>query len=155
MSKKTKALSGAAQDAYFRRLLKAHPNLPAEERDQLVRQLRQEIAQLRVRKGVPRQDGVAHINVVAPEDGVLSPAPTTATFDFDPFSPNVIVVVRTAGRDAALAALGSIDSVDHLRLLARQQKLSLDASLWSAAEIRLAIVMAAERRIANRKAAAG
>ena len=49
MAKKTKALSGASQDAYFRRVLKAHPNLPAEERDGLVRQLRQEIAQLRLR----------------------------------------------------------------------------------------------------------
>ena len=36
MGKKTKALSGASQDAYFRRVLKAHPNLPAEERDRLV-----------------------------------------------------------------------------------------------------------------------
>ena len=49
MRKKTKALSGASQDAYFRRVLKANPNLSADERDQLVRRLRQEVAQLRVR----------------------------------------------------------------------------------------------------------
>jgi hypothetical protein len=49
MGKKTKALSGASQDAYFRRVLKAHPNLPAEDRDRLVSRLRQEIAQLRLR----------------------------------------------------------------------------------------------------------
>ena len=55
----------------------------------------------------------------------------------------------------ALAALGAIDSVDNLRLLAREQKLSLAPGLSSATEIRAAIVLAAERRIANRKAAAG
>jgi hypothetical protein len=153
MSKKTKALSGAAQDAYFRRLLKAHPNLPAEERDRLVRQLRREIALLRVRPGVPRQEAELRGNISARADAVTSPTPTAACFD--PFSPNLIVIVRTAGRDAALAALGTIDSVHNLRLLAREQKLSLDPSLSSAAEIRAAIVMAAERRIANRKAAAG
>ena len=155
MSKKTKALSGAAQDAYFRRLLKAHPNLPAEERDRLVRQLRREIALLRVRTGVPRQEAELRGNVSATADAVTSPTPTAACACFDPFSPNLIVIVRTAGRDAALAALGTIDSVDNLRLLAREQKLSLDPSLSSAAEIRAAIVMAAERRIANSKAAAG
>ena len=53
MGKKTKALSGASQDAYFRRVLKAHPNLPAEDRDRLVSRLRQEIAQLRLRTRAP------------------------------------------------------------------------------------------------------
>lgn len=153
MSKKTKALSGAAQDAYFRRLLKAHPNLPAEERDRLVHQLRREIALLRVRAGVPRQEAELGGTISATAGAVTSPTPTTACFD--PFSPNLIVIVRTTGRDAALAALGTIDSVDNLRLLARAQKLSLDPGLSSGAEIRAAIVMAAERRIANRKAAAG
>src|ERR1700730_5287700 len=49
MKKETKALSGASQDAYFRRVLKAHPNLSAAERDRIVRQLREEVAQLRLR----------------------------------------------------------------------------------------------------------
>ena len=73
---------------------------------------------------------------------------------FDPFSPNVIVVVRKSGRDAALAAIGSIDSVDHLRLLAREQRLAVPADLSSAVELRTEIVAAAERRITNRIAAA-
>ena len=57
------------------------------------------------------------------------------------------------GPRAALAALAAIDSTDNLRLLAREQRLSVDADVV-AAEMRAAIVMAAERRIANRMAAA-
>jgi hypothetical protein len=74
---------------------------------------------------------------------------------FDPFSPNVIVVVRKSGRDAALEALGAIDNVDNLRLLAREQRLSIGTDLETIADVRAAIVTAAERRIANRMAAAG
>jgi hypothetical protein len=47
-----------------------------------------------------------------------------------------------------------IESLDDLRLLAREQRLAVGAGLSSAAELRAAIVTAAERRIANRMAAA-
>jgi hypothetical protein len=148
MGKKTKALSGASQDAYFRRVLKAHPNLPAQDRDQLVLRLRQDIAQVRLRR-------VTRADTEAPPR--LGPTPSNsapAAPSFDPFSPNVIVVVRKLGRDAALAALGAIESLDDLRLLAREQRLAVPADLPSAVELRAAIVTAAERRIANRVAAA-
>jgi hypothetical protein len=147
MAKKTKALSGASQDAYFRRVLKAHPNLPAEDRDLLVGRLRQEIAQLRLRTH-------ARAGTEAPRPPDLAPSPPPAASPFDPFSPNVIVVVRKSGRDAALSALGAIENLDHLRLLAREQRLAVPAELSSALELRSAIVAAAERRIANRMAAA-
>ena len=149
MGKKTKALSGASQDAYFRRVLKAHPNLPAEDRDLLVSRLRQEIAQLRL-----RTHARADMQGPAPPAPTPTPSPAPAAPPFDPFSPNVIVVVRKSGRDAALAALEAIDSLDDLRLLAREQRLAVPADLSSAAELRAAIVTAAERRIANRMAAA-
>jgi hypothetical protein len=175
MRKKTRALSGASQDAYFRRVLKANPNLSADERDQLVRKLRQEVAQLRVRME-PRQE--APPGIAAPADSAAStmaqpsaamaaeppairseppppiPEPPLAAEPFDPFSPNIVVVVRKSGRAAALAALDAVDSLDHLRLLAREQRLNVAADLASAAEMRTAIVTAAERRIANRMAAA-
>jgi hypothetical protein len=180
MSKKTRALSGASQDAYFRRVLKAHPNLSAAERDQLLARLKAEIAQLRVRLE-PRQasdaPAAAPVEVPAPtlpppvaiaaeplsaldEPAPAEPAPiielpvAVSPEPFDPFSPNIVVVVRTQGCDAALAALDVIDSVDNLRLLAREQRLSVSADLASAAEMRAAIVGAAQRRIANRMAAA-
>ena len=177
MRKKTKALSGASQDAYFRRVLKANPNLSAGERDQLVQRLRQEVAQLRVRIE-PRRESDPPPVVTAPAEPVVPatarpppaiadeapaqlseplppiPGPTSATGPFDPFSPNIVVVVRKSGRAAALAALDAIDNLDNLRLLAREQRLSVSAELASAAEMRTAIVTAAERRIANRMAAA-
>jgi hypothetical protein len=147
MGKKTKALSGASQDAYFRRVLKAHPNLPAEERDRLVERLRQDIAQLRLRMQARTNAEVSASPGPAPE----SPPAVAA---FDPFSPNVIVVVRKSGREAALAALAGIESLDHLRLLAREQRLAVPAEASSTEDLRAAIVVAAERRIANRVAAA-
>ena len=79
-----------------------------------------------------------------------SPAPPV----FDPYSPNVVVVFRTRGRDAVLAALHDIDDVTCLRLLAREQQLGIAGDLDDASAIRQAIVAAAERRIANRRAAA-
>jgi hypothetical protein len=63
------------------------------------------------------------------------------------------VVLRRSGRDAVLAALDAIESLHDLRLLAREQRLSVGANLSSAAELRAAIVAAAERRIANRLSA--
>jgi hypothetical protein len=145
MGKKTKALSGASQDAYFRRVLKTQLELTAEDRDRLVGKLREDIAQLRLRK-----HGSAD-----PKPLPSPPPPAALPPPFDPFSPNVVVVVRTSGRDAALAALGGIDSAEHLRLLAREQRLTISADSSSVADLRAAIVTAAERRIANRFAAAG
>jgi hypothetical protein len=80
--------------------------------------------------------------------------PAVASASFDPFSPNVVVILRTSGRAAALAALAAIDREEHLRLLAREQRLNVGPDLASLAELRAAIVGAAERRVANRVAAA-
>lgn len=166
MRKKTRALSGASQEAYFRRVLKAHSGLSPADRDILLRKLRQEVAQLRVRLE-PKVDAevpvVAGEAVQAAEPDIAAPPAATRRAarkpspppPFDPFSPNVIVVVRKSGRDAALEALGAIDSVDNLRLLAREQRLSIGPDLETIADVRAAIVTAAERRIANRMAAAG
>ena len=171
MRKKTKALSGASQDAYFRRVLKAHPDLSVEERDRLLQRLRQEVAQLRVRVQ-PRREPETELPAVSaevqqaavPEPGPPAPdlaipaivpdPPVVSAPPFDPFSPNIVVVVRKSGRNAALAALDAIDSADNLRLLAREQRLTVGADASSAEELRAAIVTAAERRIANRMAAA-
>jgi hypothetical protein len=144
MGKKTKALSGASQDAYFRRVLKTQLELNVEDRDRLVSKLREDIAQLRLRK-----HGSAD-----PKPPPSMPTSAVLPPPFDPFSPNVVVVVRTSGRDAALAALGRIDNAEHLRLLAREQRLTISSDSSSVEDLRAAIVAAAERRIANRFAAA-
>jgi hypothetical protein len=66
----------------------------------------------------------------------------------------VVVVIRTEGRAAALEALQRISDAGNLRLLAREQQLSIDAGLTGPDDLAEAIVAAAERRIANRRAAA-
>jgi hypothetical protein len=169
MTKRTRALSGASQDAYFRRLFRSHSSLTPDERDKIVQLLRREIAQLRLRrqqregeaegaKEAPTKPApVAETPVVIPADVQPAPAvprPEPVAAPFDPFSINVVVLLRTGGRERLLGALESIASADNLRLLAREQRLSVGADLTSPAELRGAIVQAAERRVANRIAAA-
>jgi hypothetical protein len=157
MTKKTstRMLSGAAQDAYFRRVLKSHPALSAEERDRIVRRLRLEVSQLRLR-ATATEDAAPAVQAPPTAGGEPPSIPEgpPSTVPFDPFLPNVVVMLRTSGREGALAALAAIENVQDLRLLAREQRLSIAAALGSASEIRAAIVAAAERRIANRLAAA-
>ena len=158
--RKTKALSGAAQDAYFRRALKRHGNLSAEQCEQLVRSLKREVAQLRLRliplpHAAPLDSLPATVAATQPRAETSAGAqPAVTRASFDPFCPNVVVILRTSGRAAALAALAIIDREEHLRLLAREQRLSVGCEVTSLAELRAAIVSAAERRVANRVAAA-
>jgi len=155
--RKTKALSGAAQDAYFRRALKLHANLTTGEREQLVRSLKREIAQLRLRlEPLPHGALPPKPATAAPtqEDTLAGSQCDAAGTSFDPFSPNVVVILRRSGRAAALVALATIDREEHLRLLAREQRLNIGTEATSLAELRVAIVRAAERRVANRVAAA-
>jgi hypothetical protein len=166
MKKETRALSGASQHAYFRRVLKDHPSLSAEERARLLARLREEVAQVRLRVLAERQATATRPVEVqpappAPVQPVDAPEPAPAPVEFaappappfDPFTPNIVVVLRRSGRAAVLAELEAIASVDNLRLLAREQRLSVDAELTSADDLRAAIVAAAERRVANRVAA--
>jgi hypothetical protein len=159
VKKETKSLSGASQDAYFTRVLKADPNLTTEGRERIVGHFRNEIAQVRLRVKVPR-DIAASTYVpleTAPRrvEANSQRASANAEQPFDPYSPNVVVVVRKFGSETAIAALGAIDSIENLRYLACEQRLNVEGGILSAAEMRIAIVRAAERRIANRVAAAG
>ena len=159
MKKETKSLSGASQDAYFTRVLKADPNLTTEGRERIVRHLRDEIAQVRLRVNAPRDIAAsAHVpfeTAPRPVEANSQRASANAERYFDPYSPNVVVVVRKFGSETAIAALDAIDSLENLQYLAREQRLNVEGGVLSAAEMRIAIVRAAERRIANRVAAAG
>ncbi len=149
MTKGSKPLWGTSKDAYFRRTLKTEAGLGAAASERLFRRLQAETVQVRLRDTV--SEVVGPLLETATEPHVIDAAAAPA---FDPYSPNVVVVVRTVGRERALEALSRIDRVEHLRLLAREQQLSIEAGIDSPADIRAAIVSAAERRIANRRAAA-
>jgi hypothetical protein len=163
MAKGTRALTGAAKDAYLKRTLRAEPELAEPVRERLTERLRGEIASVTLKaapatdvaEAGPDKERPAASHVPAPA-APAAPAPSLADAPsiFDPYHPNVIVVIRTRGREAVLAELAGIDDVDHLRLLAREQQLGIGGDLTSAVDIRMAIVAAAERRIANRRAAA-
>ena len=146
MAKAVNSLTAAAKDAYLRQILAAESELSPAARERLEQRLQGEITRVWVRTSAPTMTGQAPEALEAETDA-LPPS-------FDPFIPNVIVVLRTAGRAKLLAALGNIAAVDDLRTLAREQQLGIDPELASPEGIRAAIVAAAERRIANRRAAA-
>jgi hypothetical protein len=166
MARTKRFLNGAAKDAFLRQVLAAEPGLDEETRERLALALQSSIAlvSLRhhgapdsVRADVPvetRNGATAHESEALDATGSGPGATATEREPFDPYSPNVIVVFRTLGRDAALAELHAIEDVECLRLLAREQRLGIASDLANAADIRHAIVAAAERRVANRRAAA-
>lgn len=143
MARTVKSLTGAEKDAYLRRVAEAESaGAPA---DAVASRLAVEVTRVWVRE-----------NALAPETPGADVQPESeppAASDFDPFTPNVVVVLRRGGKDQALTALQPI-APENLKLLAREQQLGIDPELTEAAEIRAAIVAAAERRIANRRAAA-
>lgn len=146
MAKTVNSLFGAAKDAYLQKTIAAETELDAAARDRLAERLQAEVTRVWVR--------TTAMTEVVTETIPEQQEPDTGTPGFDPFTPNVVVVVRTAGRDQALAALCEIAEIDHLRLLAREQQLGIEPELTAPDAIRAAIVAAAERRIANRRAAA-
>ncbi len=173
MARTTKPLSGAAKDAYLKRAISAESEIAPELRARLTDRLKGDIASLSLRP-LAEEAALAAVDSATRLEADTGAAPTaeprvdpgadpgaTATTpplaagaDFDPYTPNVIVVLRTRGRHVALEQLARIENVADLRLLAREQQLGIAPELAGPDEIRSAIVAAAERRIANRRAAA-
>jgi uncharacterized tellurite resistance protein B-like protein len=73
---------------------------------------------------------------------------------FDPFAFSAVSILARKGREALLQRLGEIASADHLREFAMAQHIAIDQDLTDANELRAAIVVGTERRIAARRAAA-
>ncbi len=86
-------------------------------------------------------------------DAATAPEPASA-LAFDPYAFSVVVVLTKSGKDGLMKRLAAIERPEHLRKLADAQHLAVDGALSSTAELRSAIVKAAEQRIANRRAAA-
>lgn len=159
MAKTVNSLTGAAKDAYLRQLLaSAAGNASGGGLEPLSERLQAEITRVWVRTSALAD--MANDAVQAGSDEAQaaelssSDAAETCAAAFDPFTPNVIVVLRVSGREQVLAALGRISAADNLKLLAREQQLGIDPDLDGLDELRAAIVASAERRIANRRAAA-
>lgn len=73
---------------------------------------------------------------------------------FDPFAFSVIVILKRQGRAALMKRLEAIDDANHLRQIAEAQHLGIDKSIGSVKKLREAIILGAEQRLADRRAAA-
>lgn len=156
MSKSTRAISGAAKDTFLDGIVRSALGDDHAARERLMQELTAAVTSLRIRVEAERgRKGTTRtVTLPPPQDFARQQiAPAEDHGDFDPYTPNVIVVLRTRGRDAALAALAAITSEHNLRLLAHEQQLGITEGVASLADIRQAIVAAAERRVANRVAA--
>lgn len=163
-------LSGTAKDAFVDRAVAAIPGLGVRARARVASCLKRELASVVPATAAAKRSAAGEASAARAQRGARekspagealsaspaanAPEPAAPAVAFDPFTPNVVVVIRTQGREAALAALVSIDDVANLKLLAREQQLGIPPDLHDAGEIRCAIVAAADRRIANRRAAA-
>ena len=84
---------------------------------------------------------------------VAEPAETTAAA-FDPYTFSVMVALSKTGRDGLMKRLADIKSAENLKALAEAQHLAINAALKKPDELRKAIILATEQRLADRKAAA-
>ena len=151
-------------EAYFRREFRA-AGLAADAADTLAARAARRIKRMVVWDDAgsepvtsrPRHDPAAQPTSLAAAEDEPGPAAATTTppaTPFDPYAFSAVVVLTKSGRDGLLKRLAAIDRPDHLRALAEAQRLAVDPALASPADLRAAIVAAAERRIANRRAAA-
>ena len=155
MGRSTKTYSGGGQAKFFRDLFRADGDVPEAAITRLVAQCEAKIAHVRVR-AVPlaaQATGVKPASVPAPT--AVTPTPTvSAAAAFDPFAFSVVAMLAKKGRLVLEAKLSEIKAVEQLRGIADAQHLGIDAGVTDAAALRSAIVTGAERRMAERKAAA-
>ena len=89
---------------------------------------------------------------------VATPVAAGDAGNFDPYAFGLIPIYQRGGGDALREKLATVDSVDHLRKMARAQQIGLPSEIRrgsvDAAAVRDAIIVAVEKRIADRRAAA-
>ncbi len=163
MVRQTKPLSGGGKDKFLRGLVETVGGVAPAVQNALVETLTGAIAEVRVRREAYDRvrdrpvDLTSEQAPVAPRDVPARdppPPPVAAPSTFDPFAFSVVAMLTKKGQPALLGALAKVDNTDDLRRLAEAQHLALDPDLTAIDDIRAAIVVGAERRIAERKAAA-
>jgi hypothetical protein len=156
MSKSTRSISGAAKNTFLDGIVRSALGEDHAAREKLLEELTAAVTSLRIRVEAERGRKTTRtvtLPLPAQANRPAQGASSEPDDDFDPYTPNVIVVVRTRGRDAALAALAAVTNERQLRLLAHEQQLGVPEGQMPLADLRQAIVASAERRIANRIAA--
>lgn len=167
MARTTKQLSGGGKDKFLRAIVAAEAGTSADAA-KIAATLVDAITEVRVRREVweatskpaPGEKGLrAKSRPRAPEP--VEPALATsvpadaAPVAFDPFAFSAVAVLTKKGKDALAAEFKKIASAEQLRALANAQHLAVDQSIDDAAALRAALLTATERRLAERRAAAG
>jgi hypothetical protein len=146
MAGKTKALSGPGKDKFLRAIASR-----AVDKAALLDALHVNIPEIRVRLEVWKE---TLRDAPGAKDVPQSAASSVAPSAFDPFGFSAVALLTRQGRAALETKLAGItDGVD-LRALADAQHLAVDQAVTDAVQLRAAIVSGAERRIAERIAAA-
>jgi hypothetical protein len=153
MAGKTKALSGPGKDKFLRAIAERAADKPA-----LLAALHADVPEIRVRLEVWKETlRVKSVDDPAARGGRGADAVRPLATDvaaFDPFAFSVVALLTRQGRGAVEAKLAAITAPADLRALADAQHLAVDQSVVDAEQLRAAIVVGAERRMAERIAAA-
>lgn len=137
MAKSASKAGDSRLRAFFRNSILSEPGLDAELADRLASHCVQSIDNVLAKQGLG--------------GGAKAETPPRG---FDPFAFSIVAVLSRKGRDALLARLTEIQSLDDLRQLAEAQHIAVDHGVQDVEDLRQAILKGAERRIAARRAAA-
>ena len=154
MAGKTKALSGPGKDKFLRAIA-----AEASDKAALLEALHVNVPEIRVRLEVWKDTLARHkatVDAAAPKsDAAAAATPATpAAKPFDPYGFSAVALLTKQGRAALETKLSLIASASELRSLADAQHLAVDTGVTDAHALRAAIIVGAERRIAERIAAA-
>lgn len=169
MTKSVKKLSGPSLNRFFKRFYRAQAGLDPGVADRLAEVSAKTFSSVRIRRiawsqmrNPPRRAKPPEASPPAPlidDRPSPTPPPATPAPPFDPYSFGLVPVYQREGRDGLLGKLATVETPEHLRKMARAQQIALPAELRTGdidlAELREAITAAVEKRIANRRAAAG
>ncbi|MFA5955767.1 hypothetical protein [Hyphomicrobium sp.] len=155
MSKGKQLWPGDEMLAFFRAHIRRETAVDAETAEKLAAALTKAVNRMLVRE-VPADSPEAPVAAPAPE--IKSPIEVQERHDraenFNPYLFSALVALAKHGRDGLMLRLKDIKSAEHLRAFAEAQHVPVDASLKRTDDIRKAIVVGVERRLADRKAAA-
>jgi hypothetical protein len=170
MKATTRKISGPAMERLFRRVI-ADSGVDGAVAYRLARQLALIVSSARVRR-MPLRDlsrtrtepasrapAFESSGATALDAAVPTPQATSGpAARFDPYVFGLVPVFQREGRDGLLRRLSDIEQSDHLRAMAKAQQIALEPALRvaeaSAADVRIGIVQAVEKRVADRRAAA-
>lgn len=169
MARTTRQLSGGGKDKFLRNIVAGDKGIDGESARRLAKTLTDAITEVRVRREVWEETSKPAAGekglraakakpAAAPKTNEQPPGavpPTPAAEPFDPFAFSTVALLTKKGKAALASALEKISSTADLQAIAVAQHLAIDPSVDDVAALREALVAATERRIAERRAAAG